>query len=90
MSPKLVEWGAYSAPAYTAMLNLAYRWFAPGVSRIPVGDRKHWVQLQDTQLYPALSDADVVSITRPLSTRATRSKLAVEGWTVLQKLVSRW
>ena len=80
VSPKLGEWGAKSAPAYTAMLNLAYRWFDPGVTRIPVGDRNHWVQLQDPQLYPALSDADVVSITRPLSTRAARRKLVVEGW----------
>ena len=86
VSPKLGEWGAKSAPAYTAMLNLAYRWFAPGVTRIPVGDRKHWVQLQDPQLYPALSDADVVSITRPLSTRAARRKLVDEGWAVLRQL----
>ena len=86
VSPTLGEWGAKSAPAYTAMLNLAYRWFYPGVTRIPVGDRDHWVQLQDPKLYPALSDADVVAITRPLSARAARRNLAVEGWTVLRKL----
>ena len=88
VSPTLGAWGAKSAPAYTAMLNLAYRWFYPGVTRIPVGDRNHWVQLQDPKLYPALSDADVVALTRPLSARDARRNLAVEGWEVLRKLAA--
>ena len=85
VSPALGAWGAKSAPAYTALLNLAYRWFYPGVTRLPVGGR-HWIQTQDPKRYPALSDADVVAITRPLSARAARRKLVVEGWEVLRKL----
>ena len=85
VSPTLGVWGAKSAPAYTAMLNLAYRWFEPGVTRLPVPGG-HWIQVQDPKRYPALSDADVVAITRPLSARAARRNLAVEGWKVLRKL----
>ena len=85
VSPTLGAWGAKSAPAYSAMLNLAYRWFDPGVTRHPVPGG-HWLQVQDPKRYPALSDADVVAITRPLSARAARRKLAVEGWEVLRKL----
>ena len=39
----------------------------------------HWLQAQDPERYPALSDADVVAITRPLSARAARRKAAAEG-----------
>ena len=85
VSPTLGEWGAKSAPAYTAMLNLAYRWFAPGVTRLPVGGG-HWIQVHDPKFYPALSNADVVALTRPLSARTARRNLVVEGWKVLRKL----
>ena len=85
VTPTLGAWGARSAPAYHALLNLAYRWFDPGVTRHPVGGR-HWLQMQDPARYPALSDADVVAITRPLSARAARRNLAVEGWETLREL----
>ena len=87
VSPALGAWGVKSAPAYTALLNLAYRWFDPGVTRHPVPGG-HWLQVQDPKRYPALSDADVVAITRPLSARAARRNLVVEGWEVLRKLES--
>ena len=86
VTPTLGEWGARSAPAYNALLNLAYRWFDPGVTRHPVNGGSHWLQAQDPERYPELSDADVVAVTRPLSTRATRRHLAVEGWETLRKL----
>ena len=86
VSPTLGAWGVKSAPAYAAMLNLAYRWFNPGVTRYPVRGGRHWIQTQDPDQYPALSDADVVAITRPLSTRAARRKLVAEGWEVLRRL----
>ena len=70
VSQKLGAWGVRSAPAYNALLNLAYRWFDPGVNRYPVGRGGHYVQAQDSDRYPELSDADVVAITRPLATRA--------------------
>ena len=84
--PTLGEWGARSAPAYNALLNLAYRWFDPGVTRHPVNGGSHWLQAQDPERYPELSDADVVAVTRPLSTRATRRHLVAAGWETLREL----
>ena len=55
------------------------------MTRLPVGGG-HWIQNHDPKRYPALSDADVVAITRPLSARAARRNLVVEGWKVLRKL----
>ena len=46
----------------------------------------HWLQAQDPERYPELSDADVVAITRPLSARAARRNLAIEGWETLREL----
>ena len=85
VTPTLGAWGAKSAPAYSALLNLAYRWFDPGVTRHPVRGG-HWLQAQDPERYPALSDTDVVAITRPLSARAAKRNLAVEGWQTLRQL----
>ena len=85
VTPTLGAWGARSSPAYNALLNLAYRWFDPGVTRHPVPGG-HWLQAQDPERYPELSDADVVAVTRPLSARAARRKTAAEGWEVLRVL----
>ena len=60
VTPTLGAWGAKSAPAYSALLNLAYRWFDPGVTRHPVRGG-HWLQAQAPERYPALSDTDVVA-----------------------------
>ena len=78
VTPTLGEWGTRSAPAYFALLNLAYRWFDPGVTRHPTRGG-HWLQAQDPERYPELSNADVVAITRPLSARTARRKTAAEG-----------
>ena len=85
VTPTLGAWGARSAPAYHALLNLAYRWFDPGVTRHPVPGG-HWIQAQDPERYPELSDAAVVAITRPLSARAARRHLTAEGWETLREL----
>ena len=85
VTPTLGRWGARSATAYNALLNLAYRWFDPGVTRLPLV-RGHWLQSKDPARYPELSDADVASITRPLSARAARRNLAAEGWETLREL----
>ena len=86
ITPTLGAWGVRSAPAYNALINLAYRWFDPGVTRHPVGGGRWWVQALDPERYPELSDADVVAITRPLSARAARRNLAREGWETLHQL----
>ena len=41
VSPNLHVWGVRSAPAYNALINLAYRWFEPGVTRRPVAGGRH-------------------------------------------------
>ncbi len=81
----LSEWGAKSSVAYTTLLNLSYEWWNPGVTRMrtPSG---MWVQVQDPQRYRELSDADVVAITRPLSSRQRGRELVTEGWETLHKL----
>ena len=85
VTPTLGVWGARSGPAYNALLNLAYRWFDPGVTRVPVG-RGHWRQVEDLSRYPELTDADVVAVTRPLSARGVRRLLVKEGWETLRAL----
>ena len=90
VSPRLGLWGTKSAPAYNALLNLAYRWWNPGVTRVPI-ERKskpgsYWAQVEDPERYPELTDADVVAVTRPRSTRATRRHLVAEGWETLHQL----
>ena len=86
VSPTLGAWGAKSAAAYNALLNLAYRWWDPGVTRHPARGSTHWLQAHEPGRYPALTDADVVAITRPLSTRAARRNVAIEGWETLREL----
>ena len=48
-----------------------------GLRLQPVPER-HWLQAQDPERYPELSDADVVAV--------TRRNLAVEGWETLREL----
>ena len=85
VTPSLGAWGARSAPAYTALLNLAYRWFDPGVTRHRARGG-HWLQAHKPERYPELSNVDVVAITRPLAARAARRNLAIEGWETLREL----
>ena len=86
VTPTLGVWGVRSAAAYNALLNLAYRWFVPGVTRYPVRGGRHWLQSQDPERYPELSDADVVNITRPLSARTAKRNLVADGWATLRAL----
>ena len=86
ITPTLGAWGVRSAPAYNALINLAYRWYDPGVTRHPVGGGRWWMQTLDPERYPELTDADVVTITKPLSARADRRHVASEGWETLHEL----
>ena len=85
VTPTLGWWGAKSAPTDNALLNLAFRWWDPGVTRHPVAGG-HWLQAQNPTRYPELSDGDMVAITRPLSSRSARRNLALEGWQMLREL----
>ena len=92
VSPHLHRWGAKSASAYNGLLNLAYRWWDPGITRVPVKPKnpRHkpgWAQVyKDPERYPELTDNDVVAITRPLSANKQRRHLVAKGWETLQEL----
>lgn len=86
VSPNLHIWGVRSGPAYNALLNLAYRWFEPGLTRRPVHGGKHWVPSTNAEDYPELTDVVVVSITRPLSARSQRRNAVADSWATLHEL----
>ena len=90
LSPDLPWWGLKSAPAYRALIGLAFRWWEPGRTHHPVGKgkRRHWIEAQDPARYgKPLTDAEVIALCFPTSTRAQRRKLAHEAWRVLKALV---
>ena len=86
VAPTLAAWGVRSAPAYNALLNLAYRWWDPGVTRNPISKGYGWTQTNAPERYPELSDADLVNITRPTTARAARRHLLTESWNTLRAL----
>ena len=87
VSDKLRLWGVKSAPAYRLLINLAYQWHNPGVTKIPVGKGKgrHWVQVDDPDRYPTISDTELVALTFP-TTRRNRGRRAVEAMAVAKQL----
>jgi len=87
VSDNLRLWGVKSAPAYRLLINLAYQWHNPGVTKIPVGKGKgrHWVQVDDPDRYPAINDAELVALTFP-TTRRHRGRRSVEALAVAKQL----
>ena len=76
-----------SAPAYRLLINLAYQWHNPGVTKIPIGKGKnqHWVQVDDPDRYTVISDNDLVALTFP-TTRRHRGRRVIEALTVAKQL----
>ena len=88
VSNNLRLWGVKSAPAYRLLINLAYQWHNPGVTKIPVGKGKarRWVQVEDPERYPKITDADLVFLTFPtMSSRSERRKPG-EAWGYVRQL----
>lgn len=88
VSDKLRLWGVKSAPAYRLLINLAYQWHNPGVTKIPIGRGKarHWVQVDDPERYPIITDDDLVFLTFPtMSSRSERRKPG-EAWGYVRQL----
>ena len=74
------SWGNRSAPAYRALINLAFHWYNPGRSHFPVGKRrrdgrKFWAQSSDPERYPILSEQQMIELCYPTS--ANRSNRRV-------------
>ena len=91
VSDNLEKWGVTSAPAYRALLNLAYRWFNPGVTYRPLGPRadgkgQFWAQSDNPEYYERLTDAELVQTVFPTSARKSFRGLVVESHRVLAQL----
>ncbi len=71
VSDNIRSWGVKSAPAYRLLINLAYQWHNPGVTKIPVGKGKgrHWIQVDDPDRYPVINDTELVALTFPTTNR---------------------
>ena len=87
VSDRLRWWGVRSAPAYRLLINLAYQWYNPGVTIVPVGKGKarHWVQAMDPDRYPKISDSDLISLAFP-TTRRDRGRRFSEVLAVARQL----
>ena len=87
VSDNLRIWGVKSAPAYRLLINLAYQWHNPGVTKVPVGKGKgrHWVQVDDPDRYPVINDAELVGLTFP-TTRRHRGRRSAEALAVAKQL----
>ena len=64
VSDNLRHWGVKSATAYRLLINLAYQWYDPGVTVVPVSKSKHkyWVQSSDPKRYPVITDNELVQL----------------------------
>ena len=88
VSDNLRLWGVKSAPAYRLLINLAYRWHNPGVTKIPIGRGKarHWVQVNDPDRYPQMTDTELVSLAFPSSAVQNRRVLLQRTKSVVSQL----
>ena len=91
LSDNLRYWGNWSAPAYRALINLAYLWYEPGVTIHPVGRKRggkgqFWVQSQDPERYPELSDQDLVDVCYPVTETKNRRVLLQRSRLTIAKL----
>ena len=88
VSDNLRLWGVKSAPAYRLLINLAYQWHKPGVTKIPVGKGKarHWVQVNDPDRYPYINDDDLVALAFPSSAVQNRRVLLQRTRSVVTQL----
>ena len=88
VSDNLRGWGVRSAPAYRLLLNLAFHWYNPGVTVAPVGQgkAKRWVQVNDPERYPEISDRALTSLAFPSSAVNNRRVLTQRAKEVVNML----
>ena len=67
VSDNLGTWGLHSAPAYRAMLNLAYLWYEPGRTHYPLetGYGPRWVPSHDPEQYEPVTNVDLIGLCYP-------------------------
>jgi len=88
VSDNLRSWGVKSAPAYRLLLNLAFHWYNPGVTAAPVGQgrSRRWVQVNDPDRYPEISDRALTSLAFPSSAVNNRRVLTQRAKEVVKIL----
>ena len=86
VTSRLAYFGTQSAPAYRALIGLAYRWFFPGITRVPSKDGRYWIQVEDPRRYPVVTDQDAIELCFPTSTHKQRKVLVHRAWEVLHRL----
>ena len=87
VSPNLNRYGVRSAPLYRGLLNLAYLWFDPGRTRFPVRGGKHWLQVEDPERYPTITNDLLIELFYPTSTVKQQTVLATRARKDLARLV---
>lgn len=84
----LGQWGAKDAAAYRALLNLAFQWYEPGRTHIPVGNRshRHWARVYDPSRYPELDEQDVIDLAYPTTKDSNQRRAFQEAMNALETL----
>ena len=85
------SWGNQSAPAYRALINLAFHWHNPGQTHFPVGKRrsgkgKFWARSNDPDRYPEFSDQQLIELCYPTSADTNRRKLLLRARQTIARL----
>ena len=86
VSNRLHHYGPCKGRHYRALLNLAYWWHEPGRTLIPSGRGSHWLRVRTSSRYRKLTDAELVNLVFPTSTRGEVRKLVHEAAKVLDQL----
>ena len=81
---RLDQWGAESAPAYRALIGLAFLWHEPGRTHAPRGGK--WLRKTGLDPYDPLSDDDAIALAYPSSVKTNRRELARRAWGALENL----
>ena len=84
----LGEWGAKDAAAYRALLNLAFEWYEPGRTHMPVGNRdnRHWARVHDPSRYPQFNEQDVIDLAYPTTKDSNQRRALQEAMRALKTL----
>ena len=74
MHPRLMEYGQNHGRAFNALLQLAYHWHAPGVTVTKSKASGRWTHAYHWDRYEPYSRNEIIELTAPTSTAATRNR----------------
>ena len=81
---RLDQWGAENAPAYRALIGLAFLWHEPGRTHAPVGGK--WLRKKGLDPYDPVTDDEAITLAYPSSVKTNRRELARRAWGALETL----